>query len=173
MAEITISHKGSTVVVLVDDADLPLLAGWSLTLHDKGYVLAQRGGRDRRERIYLHRLLLSPPSSLQCDHLNGVRTDNRRCNLRIVDQTTNNFNAALRRDNTHGHRGISLHKRSGLWQARITIRGRRHNLGYFKTAEAASTRYRAAAEGFGLILRKDGVSSPSSGPGHHPSDSPR
>jgi len=153
MAEMTVCRRTADVVMLIDDGDAKLFVDKTLFIHTQGYVVAEWGGRIARQRQYAHRLIMNPPTGLQIDHLNGVKLDNRRCNLRIVDQTTNNFNARLRSDNTHGVRGVSLHKPSGLWQARITVRGRRYNLGYFPSAEDAGAAYRRFAESMGIVLR--------------------
>lgn len=50
------------------------------------------------------------------DHINGVRDDNRLCNLQNVTQSVNCSKAA--RPNRHGVKGVSLHKQSRLFRAR-------------------------------------------------------
>lgn len=90
-----------------------------------------------------------PPE--QVDHINGDRADNRICNLRLADNSQNNQNRPLQSNNTSGYKGVSLHRKSGLWFAYAQLKGRRHSAGYHKTPEAASA---AASD---LRLRLHGV----------------
>ena len=53
------------------------------------------------------------------DHINGNAADNRISNLREALQRQNLRNSATRNDNTSGVKGISYHKQSGGWHARI------------------------------------------------------
>lgn len=53
----------------------------------------------------------------------------------------------IQSNNTSGHPGVSLHKASGRFHARIEHNGVRRSLGYYKTfEEAVAARVRAAAE---------------------------
>lgn len=76
-----------------------------------------------------------PPE--QIDHINGVITDNRWCNLRSVTRTENDRNRAVRRDSASGVMGVRRHGRADGWVARITVGGQRMNLGYFKSLDDA------------------------------------
>lgn len=65
--------------------------------------------------------------SQQIDHINGIRTDNRMCNLRDVDAGTNGRNRTLRSDNKSGISGIWRQKPKawgGAW-AVVTSEGGR------------------------------------------------
>lgn len=81
----------------------------------------------------------------QIDHINGIRSDNRFCNLRDVPQRTNLQN---RRSATPGSKsgllGVYLHSHSGLWHATIVSAGKKHSLGYFKDKHEAHAAYVAA-----------------------------
>jgi hypothetical protein len=70
------------------------------------------------------------------DHINGDKTDNRICNLRIATQSQNAANAANRKNNTSGFRGVS--RRGNKWQSYITVNGKRKHLGFYSTKEEAS-----------------------------------
>ena len=68
----------------------------------------------------------------QIDHKNGIRTDNRLCNLREATNQENCQNTQKRANNTSGCRGVCWNKAAKKWQAYI-----RHNyqfiyLGIFK-----------------------------------------
>lgn len=77
----------------------------------------------------------------QIDHINGNRSDNRICNLRLANNSENNRNRTIQANSTSGYKGVSLHKKSNLWHAHATINGKRLSGGYHKTKELA---YRAA-----------------------------
>lgn len=116
------------------------------SLSGNGYLIV---GIARR-RLPLHRVIWalvhgSWPSD-QIDHINGVKTDNRFCNLRAADRAQNSQNIAIRTDNTSGHIGVSFFRRRQMWQAYINVRGKRENLGYFDTAEAAASAYLVAKQ---------------------------
>lgn len=86
-----------------------------------------------------------PPA--QIDHINGNIRDNRWQNLRAVTGQENDRNRAVRRDSSSGVMGVRRHNRADGWVARITVSGRRINLGYFKTLdEAVAARKAAEAE---------------------------
>lgn len=92
--------------------------------------------------IALHREILDLPKGdrrREGDHINRDRLDNRRCNLRIADRSGNLQNAGRRCDSRLG-RGVKFHKncKSRPWQARYTLRGKEHSLGYFATQEEAA-----------------------------------
>lgn len=76
-----------------------------------------------------------PPE--QIDHINGVITDNRWCNLRSVTRQENDRNRAVRRDSASGVMGVRWNSRAGRWVARITVAGHRMNLGYFRDLDDA------------------------------------
>lgn len=79
------------------------------------------------------------------DHINGIRTDNRLRNLRVVDSVGNCRNLAMRCDNKSGATGVTVCK--GRWRAFITIDGRHIALGHYDTkAEALAVRLKAQQE---------------------------
>lgn len=80
----------------------------------------------------------------EIDHINRDKSDNRLSNLRDVPKSINGHNKGPSRRNSSGFKGVSL-TRSGTWNAQIKVDGRRHNLGTFKTKEAAAEAYRIAA----------------------------
>lgn len=90
----------------------------------------------------------------EVDHRNTVRSDNRWANLREATRGQNRTNCAAYRNNTSGHKGVSLYRRTGKWTAQIQKRGQKHFLGYFDTPEAAHEAYaKAANDLFGQFAR--------------------
>ena len=80
-----------------------------------------------------------PPDYI--DHINGVKDDNRLCNLREATNAENQYNQGNRSNNTSGFKGVSYHKRSGKYIANITIHGHQKYLGLHETIKEAHTAY--------------------------------
>lgn len=78
------------------------------------------------------------------DHINGIRDDNRWCNLRNVSQHDNSKNARISKNNTSGFMGVSLCKSDQIWEAFIMVNRKKIYLGRFKNKnDAASARLEA------------------------------
>ena len=80
------------------------------------------------------------------DHINGVKSDNRWCNLREATFNQNNYNRGYRSDNTSGFKGVSLHKKSGRWAAQIMVNKKNLYLGLFDCPKEAHEAYCKAAD---------------------------
>jgi hypothetical protein len=78
----------------------------------------------------------------QMDHRNGVTSDNRWDNLRVVDAKGNAQNRRLYSNNKAGMTGVCYLKRCDKWQAQISGQ----YLGRFRTAQEASEAYLSAKE---------------------------
>lgn len=89
------------------------------------------------------------------DHENGVRDDNRLCNLRLATPGESQRNRGTPKHNTSGYKGVSWHKWSQRWRAQIGSNGRSIDLGRFDTPEEARQAYEAAATArFGAFKRQ-------------------
>lgn len=113
---------------LVDAEDFPLLSRHKWTLTMEGYARTSCGDHF----LYMHRLIMAPTGSLYVDHLNHNRLDNRKINLKLVTNSENQMN---RRNSIRG--GVTFHKLSGKWRARITKGQKEIHLGLFPTREEA------------------------------------
>lgn len=80
------------------------------------------------------------------DHRNGIRRDNRMCNLRLATTSENAMNQGTNSSNTSGFKGVHRNKRLKKWQAMGTLGGKSCYIGLFKTAEEASVAYQAFAK---------------------------
>lgn len=76
------------------------------------------------------------------DHINGIKTDNRWCNLREATNTENNRNTGLLPTNTSGYKGISLNKKTKKWIAQASIGNKNKYLGSFEKPEEAANAYK-------------------------------
>lgn len=75
------------------------------------------------------------------DHVNRIRNDNRWVNLRSAKEVQQHYNKKYKPNKTAGIRGVSLHKPTNRWRARINIDGKTQYLGYFETKEEAQKVY--------------------------------
>lgn len=75
------------------------------------------------------------------DHINRNKSDNRVCNLRLANQTENNRNTALRKDNTSGVKGVSWSIRAKKWVVQIgSLNGARLQASYTNFEDAVAAR---------------------------------
>ena len=85
----------------------------------------------------MHQILMGDTVDNQhIDHINRDSLDNRRCNLRVTTRSVNRLNSDTR--------GISWHKASEKWVARIMVGGKSKSLGYFDNESDAKQAYEAA-----------------------------
>lgn len=111
---------------------------WAAAIDQKGY------GRfwDGQQMRLAHRLAVEiETGSMPVGHLDH-ECRNASCvnpsHLREVSRKQNMENRPSRAaNNTSGYRGVSIHKTSGLWQAKVAHHGQQIHLGYFKDAAEA------------------------------------
>jgi len=141
-SKVLLSNGGFAIV---DEEDYDRIKHLPWHQH-KGYAVystTHAGGK--RESGRLHRIIMNAPKGVLVDHKDGNRLDCRKDNLRLCDDLGNARNAAKRKDNTSGFKGVTLHKDTGKWQASIQINtGIPKYLGLFKTPEEAAAVYDAA-----------------------------
>lgn len=82
----------------------------------------------------------------QIDHINGEKSDNRTCNLRLATKSQNQSNSKIPKDNTSGIKGVSWYKNAKKWVAKIGIFGKLKHLGYYENITDAAAAYAAASE---------------------------
>lgn len=80
------------------------------------------------------------------DHINGVTDDNRFANLRPCTTKQNRANSKKPVHNKSGYKGVSFHRGTSRWRARIGIDGKDVTIGYFVTREEAAEARKKEAE---------------------------
>lgn len=123
------------------------------TKHNRGYMKVGVAGKRPQVHRVIWEMANGPiPSGMEIDHINGVKDDNRLCNLRIVTHTQNMWNVKKRCNNSTGLKGAR--KVGDKYLASITVMGVTHRLGWYDTPEKAHAAYcKAAKEHHGEYAR--------------------
>ena len=104
----------------------------------QGYLKFQIDGIDyfvHRIIYYMHHGHID--DTMQIDHIDGNKTNNRIENLRLVTHSQNGHNQKIRKDNTSGVKGVNWNKDVMKFRARIMKNNKSIHLGVFDTLEAA------------------------------------
>ena len=115
--------------------------------NSRGYLKVRIADKCFRvHRLVAQALLPDWDDSLQVDHINGLRDDNRVSNLRMVSNQQNS--RACRRPTTGAtskFRGVSWDTLRGKWEARINVDGRSIYIGRFSGEIEAAIAYNGSA----------------------------
>ena len=112
---------------IIDKSDIKKVQNIKWRENGNGYVI-----NNSHTNEYLHRRILNTDTIV--DHINGNRLDNRKCNLRIADKSTNQMNVKYK-----GYYFINK-----KWIAKIKIHQKQIHLGSFDyEAEAKYARWYA------------------------------
>lgn len=134
------------IQVLISPQDLSICLKYKWHVMNSGYVVTYiAAGKYKQICLFMHNLIMQPEPHLTVDHINGLKLDNRRENLRIC---THSENSAARqvKTNSSGFRGVSRHGTN--WRAQIVVNYKHINLGTFKSAKEAAKAYDKAAREF-------------------------
>lgn len=94
-------------------------------------------------RMLTHRIIWvmlygSIPRGMVVDHINGIRSDNRIGNLRLVSHQMNMRNSKRHKHNTSGMMGVRWIAETKKWEASIKHGSEKIYLGRFPTFEEAA-----------------------------------
>lgn len=131
--------------ILIDKCDYDKVKDYYWSLNSQGYAISVINGKHKR----LHLLIMDKPKGYVVDHINGEKTDNRKCNLRICTIKENARNVKASKNNKTGHLGISITK-YGRYRARIMVDRKEISLGHYeKIEDAIKARKEAEIKYFG------------------------
>ena len=139
--------KGYVALIDAEDAERILAHKWCACLCD-GYVYAVRGTRIEgkgKRLVRMHRELAGAQGRILVDHINGNTLDNRKCNLRLVNDAQNGHNTRAHRDASSKFKGVSWERHTGKWAVYIRMNSKNTRVGSFGTEEEAARAYDAAA----------------------------
>lgn len=130
---------------LVDDEDFQMLSEFKWQYGSWGYATRAVRIDGRIKHIRMHRLVMGTPDDVDIDHINGDKLDNRRENLRVCNDSQNQANIGIRKNNTTGYKGVSYNKRRNNYMATIRVNGNKKYLGSYTNPKDAAVAYNLAA----------------------------
>lgn len=123
--------------IKIDAKDRSVLKSfkWYIDRHHRTFYAATR---IRGKKTYLHRLILSAPTGVEVDHINGNGLDNRRANLRLCTRSENQRNRTrCVKGNASGVSGVAWDVSRKRWAVRFSRNGRTVYLGRFVNLKKA------------------------------------
>lgn len=142
-------------VAIVDDEDYEELNKHSWC-YCRGYAKRSIYTTDKKTTICMHRVILNTPDSMETDHINCNKLDNRKENLRVCTHAENQCNKRKAKNNTSGHKGVSI--RDGKFIPHIKHNNKQLYLGTYNTLEQAAEIYNnKAKELFGKFVYQDTI----------------
>lgn len=92
--------------------------------------------------------------SVQVDHINGDKADNRLANLRLATNSQNQANRGPQKRNKSGVKGVFWNRARRRWVASIRVDGKLKHIGEYRDlTEAADAYARTARAEFGEFAR--------------------
>lgn len=146
-----ISVNNSKEPALVSCEDYGFLVEFKWYLHHTGYAYTKIWFAKKRRTVAMHRIILMRESaaSLEIDHINRDKLDNRRVNLRMDTWSVNRINRKQQRNNKTGHKGVTWlanKKRFVCWIGGSSGPFGRVYCGQHKTLKAAAMAYNNMAK---------------------------
>lgn len=140
MAEISLRNKQGAIVAysIIDDEISGEIDKYTWHLDSNGYVRTFIRCGDKKKLVTLHGLVLGRAShGMVIDHINGVRHDNRKINLRFATIQENSWNRRKKKGGDSKTWGVT---RSGKrWRVRFQVGGKRISCGAYSTYLEAKT----------------------------------
>lgn len=139
----------------VSDEDYEYLSGWRWRIK-WGYACTDRREGGKAVGMVMHRMVWERMAGRallageQIDHINRETLDNRRENLRVVNNVQNQMNRGGHRTykgkpTSSRYKGVFWHAKGKKWMAAIGVENRSKYLGLFASEEEAARAYDAAA----------------------------
>ena len=119
-----------------DLEDFDLIKDYCWYIDNKGYVVAH-DIKDSSKRLRMHRLVMNAKEGMDVDHINNVKSDNRKSNLREATRSQNLMNRRVLKNNTSGVTGVTWVKQINKWRAMIGVNRNVIHLGDYTTKEDA------------------------------------
>ena len=135
-----------------DKSDYEKIKNYCWFMKNEGYISTQMKIDGKPKEVKLHRFImgLTFGDKHLIDHMNGIKNDNRKENLRIATPSNNCMNATHAPNSTSGVKGIVFSKEHNKYRARIIVNGKVIHLGYFENLDdAIVARNEAEEEYFG------------------------
>ena len=139
---------------LVDDEDYDNLLNYKWRCLKNGkthYAIFGKRINGKYINIWMHRMIMNAKDrKSEVNHINHNGLDNRKENLRITTHDKVIIQSQVSDKKQSKYKGISYHKPTNKWRARININGKTTYLGYYNNEiEAAKSYEKKAIELYG------------------------
>jgi hypothetical protein len=141
------NRKGQLFYTIIDAKDIPKLEKlnyhwciWKDNSTNTYYVrssifLGKIDGKNKYDVLYLHKIIFGDNIGM-IDHINNNSLDNRKSNLRKINNTNNLRNRkGINKSNKSGYRNVS--KSGNKWLVSLQIDGKQKRLKYFYDVDEA------------------------------------
>lgn len=132
--------------VLLDKEDYERLKAFRYYLHKKGYAYRFDMTSGTRKAVYLHHDVIGKQEGKVVDHINGVKLDNRKSNLRHISNKENIWKAEKVRESSSEYKGVCWIKSSKAWLSAIRYNGKQIRIGLFHDEKVAAYAYNCYAK---------------------------
>jgi len=129
---------------IIDAEDVSLVEGYNWYARQDGltaYAIRNSGLRPNSYTVLMHRVITSADCGTMVDHVDGDGLNNRRQNLRFATAQQNQQNQRKTANCASKFKGVTFHKPSQKWIARIRISGHLHYIGQFLDEDSAARAY--------------------------------
>jgi len=138
-----------------DESDFKSLSSfpWFHVIDGNNVYAARSNGNGRLVRMHTEIM-----GFINVDHINGDGLDNRRCNLRQATNSQNQMNRGKFSKSSSMFKGVTFLKNDKRWWARISVGGKRIDLGRFiSEVDAAKAYDNSANYNFGAFARTNKI----------------
>lgn len=139
-------RKAENLWTIIDLEDLERVINFPYTwfakynhTNDEYYVVASVYYPELQQSrpIFLHQFLMNA-NGKDVDHKNNDTLNNRKSNLRVVEESNNSKNRKGRnKNNTSGYRNVSWDKKYNKWIVQMQINGKNKKIGSFDDVHEA------------------------------------
>lgn len=131
---------------LVDKENFEFLNQFKWDQNEKGYVVRSYSSKTNIRTRRLSRMVMNIDNTkIIVDHINHDLLDNRKQNLRLVDEFQSMYNIRSHKNSTSKYKGVSYIKRDGSWKAKIKCK-EITLIKYFKNEIEAANQYNIWAD---------------------------
>ncbi len=133
--------RGQDKFAIVDAEDYEELRIHNWHLSSTGHVVRY----ENKKAILMHRVIMCAQPGTEIDHINGIRSDNQRANLRQCSHAENGKNRRVNQSANKKSKYKGVSRGEGSWRVEIKVNGNRHKLGGYKSEYDAAIIYDMAA----------------------------
>lgn len=144
------SRKHRNEYAIIDDEDYELVSkyNWNACFHGgSDYKYARSSGKNM---VSMHRVIMGVTDpKVHVDHINHNGLDNRKCNLRLCNNSQNQMNRKKASGCSSIYKGVSYaisRNKKNPWLASIRINGKKKHIGHYATQEDAARAYNEMAQ---------------------------